>query len=398
MSENRSLILTRDDTLYWWQPGTSAPQSLEEESVRADLRSEVAARSHHVAFAVPGADCRLIDLDIAPEERKHLDASLPFMLEEAVAEDIELLHFSRSSLVDGQITVAVTEHRCMQQWQQQLGEFASAVPWLPEALLLPWESGQWVICIDSDSALLRYGRNLGTRIELDLLEPLLSSLASEHAPTEIILFGEDEEADRGRIPRLIEASTQWWRGGFASAIRLSSGDPEIDLRQGKYAEQLPYSRWWGMWRGVAIFLLAAVMLQLVSGWLDYRRLQRENVALRSEIVDVYREISPRGAISDAERQLRTQLAGLAGGAGGVSFTSILEPLAQQVAEIEGVNLVSLNFSRRTSELRVNLIAPDFAAVERLREALVQQSIEASLENSSRNGESVRARLRIGARS
>jgi type II secretory pathway component PulL len=55
----------------------------------------------------------------------------------------------------------------------------------------------------------------------------------------------------------------------------------------------------------------------------------------------------------------------------------------------------LTYSQSRGELRINLLAPDFGAVERLQSALSAQGVQATLENSSRSGDQVRARLRIG---
>ena len=70
----------------------------------------------------------------------------------------------------------------------------------------------------------------------------------------------------------------------------------------------------------------------------------------------------------------------------------------QIASADGMQLASLNYSQGSRELRINLLAPDFGAVEGLRAALTQDGLDATLENSSRSGDRVRARLRIGGRS
>jgi type II secretory pathway component PulL len=46
-------------------------------------------------------------------------------------------------------------------------------------------------------------------------------------------------------------------------------------------------------------------------------------------------------------------------------------------------------------MRVNMLAPDFDAIERIRAGLAAAGLSATLESSSRSGERVRARLRIG---
>ncbi len=114
------------------------------------------------------------------------------------------------------------------------------------------------------------------------------------------------------------------------------------------------------------------------------------------IVDQFTgRVNPRGAVVDPERQLQRQVAALRGGGGGGSFTALLAPLAEGIGAKAGLQLASLTYSQSRGELRINLLAPDFSAVERLQAALSAQGVQASLENSSRSGDQVRARLRIG---
>jgi type II secretion system protein L len=215
----------------------------------------------------------------------------------------------------------------------------------------------------------------------------------------VVIYGQDERADRELLSPPLEADVEWRRGGLGSAMLLGeTRAPVLDLRQGEYAAQLPYARWWLQWRSLAALLLVALSLHLLSGWFDYRRLERENLALRQEIESVYRGVNPRGAVVDPEKQLSRQLAGLRGSGGGGSFTALLAPLGEAIAARPDTVLASLNYSQRTAELRVNLIAPSFDEVEALRAGLVAQGYDATLENSSRSGTSVRARLRIGTRS
>lgn len=397
MSENQTLLMLRGESLVWIQPGSGDDYSLSEVAHREALLAELQRAEHQVVFAAPAADIRLLEMSIAPEERRHLDASLPFLLEESLSTDIESLHFARLNLGSDQIGVAVVEQNLMRQWLEVLGDYAQQVPWVPESLLLPRREGEWVMVFERQSALLRYGRCLGARVEHALLEPLLLSLAQESPPQRVIIYGEDEAADRAMLPATLDHPIEWRRGGFASASLLVGDGPlGPNLLQGEFAPRLPYARWWGLWRATAALVLVALVVHLLSGWLDYRRLQRENLALRAEIQAVYRELNPRGAVSDARKQLRQQLNELRGDSGGASFTALLEPLGEAISARDETVLASLNYSRRSEELRVNLLSSDFANVESLREDLAKKGYEAVLENSTRSGDRVRARLRVAA--
>jgi type II secretion system protein L len=362
----------------------------------ARFRQLLAARGSRCVFACPGAELRLLELAVTTEERRHISSSLPFMLEESLATDLEGQHFARMALDRQCYAVAIVDRALMQGWEESLGDFADALPWVPEPLLLPWEAGEWTLLVEEESALLRHGRSAGTRIELALLPALLEALLVEAPPSRVVIYGANEATDRARLPGSLEAPVEWRRGGLGAALLLSdAAQTPLNLRQGEFAAQLPYDRWWAQWRKIAAVLLVAVLAHLLSGWLDYRRLERENQVLRSEIQSVYREVNPRGAVVDAQKQLERQLAALGGADAGGSFTRMLSPLAGQLAGRSDTVLASLNYSQRNAELRVNLLAPDFAEVEALRAALLEAGFDASLESSSRSGDRVRARLRIG---
>ena len=394
MNEQRTVLCLRADALSWFAPGAAQAEPVS----AAELRARLAARrEHRVIFAVPGADTRLLELPVAREERRHLDASLPFMLEESLSADIETLHFARAPLEAGRYAVAVSAQNAMQRWRAALGDLWDKLPWVPEPLLLPWDRGAWTLVCAADNALLRYGRAAGTRLEYPLLGPLLEGLLERETPERVLVYGDDETRDRARLPAALRERCEWRRGGLGAALRRANDSaPLLDLRQGAYAPRLPYARWWRQTRALAALLLAALLLHALALWMDLRRLQRQDVALRGEIQALYREVNPRGAVVDAERQLRRQVAALRGGEVGASFSALLAPLGEAVAAGSGVLLASLNYSQRSGELRLNLLAPDFAAVETLRQRLVEAGLEASLETSSRSGERVRARLRVGA--
>lgn len=397
MSENPSVLRLQEGELQWLCAGDAGARPLADPAVAAQLRERLAGRRHPVLFAAPGADLRLQELPVTRAERRHLAAALPYTLEDSLGEDIDALHFARCDLAADRVGVAVVRRSCMDAWREQLADWPALRSWVPEALLLPWQPGQWTLVFAGEEVLLRHGRCWGATLERALLPALLEALAAEQAPQSLVLYGSDEAAERALLPAALRDGAQWRRGGLAAALLLSDpAEPRPQLLQGDYAPRLPYERWWRQWRRVAALLLAALCLQLLSGWLDLRRLQRENIALRSEIQAIYRSVNPRGAVVDAEKQLRRQLQDSGGGDSGAAFSALLAPLGELVAGQEGATLASLNFNRRSGQLRVNLLAANFGAVERIRAGLSAAGLAATLENSSRAGDQVRARLRIEA--
>ncbi|KGE05371.1 type II secretion system protein GspL [Pseudohaliea rubra] len=400
MSENLNVLRLVGGELRWYRAGsTGAPEPVSDPGVAGRLAGLLAERREAVVFAAPGEDVRLVALTVTAEEKKHLSASLPFMLEEAVAEDIEALHVAGHHRGDLAYTAMLCRHACMAAWAEALAVLPPVRCWTPEPLLLPWRAGEWCLLVEGDRALLRHGAGAGTAVERDLLPPLLEALlAGGETPDALVVYGEDQTADTALLPAALAGRCQWRRGGFAQALWLTEDGERPNLRQGEYAPRLPLGRWWTQWQRVAVVLGVAFALQLAATAADYRQLRGVNLSLREAIQTRYREAYPRGAVVDAETQLRRQLEALKGSGQSSGFTRLLARVGAVVHGQRGTAIESLNYSQRGSELRLNIRAPDFGAVERVRSGLAAAGVDAIMESSTNDGDGVRARLRVGGRS
>ncbi len=398
----RELAIIRlvGERLAWYPPGAAdGARWLDVAEERDALAAIIAQRRQAAIFAVPGEDLRLLRITVAPEERRHLDKSLPFMLEEELVEDVDELHFARVALADHELAVAVCTNACMERYREALSVLPPVGQWLPEPLLLPWQEGEWCLVLEDGRAVLRYGRSEGFCVERELLPMMLESLLqSGESPEQVVIYGDDQEADLGLMPAALQVKPQWRRGGFYAALLVADQpDPLLNLRQGDFAPRLPLERWWRQWRVAAVLLAAAFAIHLVAGWVQLRQLEAQNLALRAEIEQTYRQVIPRGMVPEPERQLRRQLDELGGTASGSGFSSLMARVGEVVSNNPGSSLVSVNYNDRAAEMRLNILAADYEEVERIRAGFVDAGLEASLENSSASGEQVRARLRIGGR-
>jgi general secretion pathway protein L len=157
---------------------------------------------------------------------------------------------------------------------------------------------------------------------------------------------------------------------------------------------LPLERWWREWRLPASFLLAAFLAQVGSSYADYRSLDADNERLRLQMDTTYRDVVPQGAISDPEKQLKRKLSGQKSGSNSAGFVVLMEQIGRVVGAQEGALIASVNFTEKVGDVRLNLYAPDFKAVESIRAGLAAKGMEADLENSNAQGEGVRARLKV----
>tara|TARA_R110002110_G_scaffold91264_2_gene237543 strand:- start:164723 stop:165922 length:1200 start_codon:yes stop_codon:yes gene_type:complete len=397
---NIAVIRLIQGRLAWYPPGASdEPRWLDDDLAAQRLRATLAQHRSRVCFAAPGTEVRLLSLTLSPEEKKHLRKSLPFMLEEQVAADIDDLHFAAGAVADDRVPVAVCERDHMERWQELLAPWPGIRQWLPEPLLLPWQHGQWCIVLEADYAIVRTGQCTGFCIERAMLEVMLEGALTDGMPSQVIIYGEQQAEDVASLPASLRENSQWRRGNLYTAMMLvTPDDAPLNLLQGSYAPQLPLQRWWRDWRAVAAVFAAALLVQLASTYVDYRQLAAENLALRAAVQDSYRQANPRGAVSDAERQLKGQLDALRGTASSSGFVSLVNEVGAVIARRSDTRIASINYSDKAGEMRMNILAGDYAAVERVRSDINAAGLEAVMESSSAQGDQVRARLRVGTRS
>lgn len=381
VSENLTVIRMSADQPQLWCAGTEMGSTIQ----LAQSLPEGAI------VALPAEQVRLIELMVLPSEARHLSRSLPFLLEEEVAEDIDDLHFASARIDENRHAVAVLRRQIMDASLDQLVQLGDPSAWYPEQLLLPWQPGDCVVLREGDRVLLRWGRFAGTAVAMTELPLLLASLTEQ--PERWVVYGEQSDAVLSMLPG--DAAIDHRTGHFAQALMLIDQDAlALNLRQGAYAPRLPLERWWRLWRPTAIAASLAIVLQVVNDTTQWQRLEAENLALREAIQTSYRKVNPRGAVVDVEKQLDRQLAGLRGeGAAGRPFTPLLASVVTAIATTGDIELATLNYSAN-GEMRMTMTAADFATVEALRGRLAKDGMTATIEGTSARGDSINARMLV----
>ena len=218
--QNVAVIRLFEGRLVWYPPGSSQePRSLDDDVARQALRATLSQRRTRVCFAVPGFDARLLSLPVTAAEKKHINRSLPFMLEEDVAVDIEDLHFAHCALDKDSLAVAVCARERMDTWREMLEEFPGISQWLPEPLLLPWREGEWCLVVEADTLILRCGPCNGFTIERDMLAPVLAALLAEREQPQAVREDARAHTEDGGMGRaaLFRLFSEGWAAAAAAA-------------------------------------------------------------------------------------------------------------------------------------------------------------------------------------
>ena len=393
--QERVIVRLLDGGPVWYPPGGDGARSLRDSAEFDRFAAIASARQAPLVFAAPGEDIALRDVEFTAGEKRHIAKSLPYLLEDEFVAPVETLHFASRPLSRLSMGVAVCSHECMAHWTEALAALPPLPLWIPEPLLLPWQEGELCVLLEADRILVRSGRNSGFGIERELAHTALDALMQGGGFETVVVYGMDPQADQSLLPDALRDRMQWRTGDFAAALMLLGENRQpLNLHQGQYASRLPLRRWWNQWRWAAGLLGAAFCLQLASTWADYSQLERENLALRQQVEAAYRKVVPRGAVADPERQLRRRLEDLRGKTQSAGFVSMMERIGRAMQAEKGAQLTGVSFNDKVGDVRLNIVVPDFKAVESIRARMASAGLSAEMENSNIRGDVVRARLKI----
>lgn len=331
-------------------------------------------------------------------EQKLLQQMLPYQLEDDLLANVDDLHFALGQPADNQVAVAIIKRQILLEW---LADFSAAGieihRLLPEAAMLPWLDKQWTLLIDEQRWLLRSGDCNGFAMEPELAVLALQLLVAEQgAPASLVLYCPQSARDgvKAALPESLRQIVLWQEADYWSVVAgVKLEQQPINLLQGEFVRSLPWKKWWRTWRVAIVLLVIALGLKLAVNIIEQQTLENRNVQLRASIEQAYRSAIPKGALMNAEKQLRRKVESIKGG-NSQSFVALLEKVATVMATVEGLTLQNVNYTEQRSEFRLTLVANSFDDIEKLRRGLEQQGLTAELTGSSAEGSKTRARLRV----
>ncbi|MDH4585343.1 type II secretion system protein GspL [Pseudomonas sp. BN415] len=315
------------------------------------------------------------------QKGRWLRQALPFAVEELLAEDVESFHLGLGgALADGRHRVFAVRRSWLAGWLELAGKLGPKPAAIQiDADLLP-EQGTQLLWLEQRWLL---GGEGSTRLGFDeqdwtYLRDACPAPRSAYAPAERnTLDGVDEWH---------EASDAY---GWLAAQKGS------DLAQGEFTlkeERQRWSRWKPLLGLVGLWLLLQWSFNLIQAW----QLQRQGDTYAAANEALYRELFPQdNKLVNLRAQFDQHLAE-ASSSGQGRLLALLGQAAQAlIAEGAQVRVQQLDFSETRGDLALQVQAPGFDALERLRERLIGSGLSVQMGSASRDPSGVSARLVIG---
>lgn len=368
-----------------------------------------ACAGRRVVLLLPGEVVLLTHATVPARNRQRMMQALPYLLEERLAQDVEVMHFAAGPRQrDGTVEVAVIERARLEDELGALRE-AGIDPdhALPDLLALPLEPGAWTVLEDGDMALVRTGLRSGFAIDLVTLAPVLAAALAETGdeeegsrPQRLLLHtARNSTLERDALealgPELVTTASDAAPIEFLAAH--AGRDPAIELLRGDFSRRERFGRTFRPWLPVAITLGVLLLVHTaILAW-DYMRLDRESTTLRAEVNRTFTETFPGQRIVDPRLQMERSLQALrgGGGGGGSGFLDVLAAAAPALQEVEGAVLQRLAW--RGGQLDVALAIGDVQALDRLVQRIQSTGgVTAEIQSASTSNGRVEARLQLRA--
>jgi general secretion pathway protein L len=348
---------------------------------------------------VPGSAIRLAYVDVPARQTAKVLQAAPYLLEEQLAEDVDLLHFAIGPRVEGRgYPVAVVSRERMEGW---LTPFRAAAlrpeALIPDLLALPWsdDSNRFSALVESGQVLLRTEAWAGLCCDFEDLHTLLDWANPAKSAILKLLIPGDQAPDFTGLDWPLEL-LPGYRTPLEALCRHLDPDHSINLLQGAYSQKADVGRMLRPWRyaaaAVMLWLLIAASTYALSTW----SLSRELKALETANLDRFQALFPNETrIVDLGAQLNQQISLLQGSGAAGGLFGLLESASRALQENAGFRLQSLQY--RDGSLYLALTGSELQALESLREWFAgQPGLGLEVQSANAGSDGVQIRLRVYA--
>lgn len=354
-----------------------------------------------VVLILPGQDIVSQQVDAELSDRKQLLKILPFELEEHIIDPVEDLHFVFGPIENETICVSYCDYDLL---MDAINEIESAGAEIQKVVVdylqLPLGEQGWSLLLENGVLIARTQKLVGFAVEQDLAPMYLSALSEQHRPERIQLYADSQEnlyALNGLLPaslkdengpELLEDEVGFW--DLIAPLEVPTGD----LRTGRLARKLPFAKWWNDFKVPSIAAAVAFVIALGTTWVGLSKAEDERRRIMAQTDEIFRQVVPKGNISDPERQLRGMLGKSSGPVGSTNVVYLISAVAPALKEFDGVEIRSLRYTGDSGELQMNLEAKTFADVENLRKKIEDKGFAAQIKSSNVVNDIQQAQIRV----
>lgn len=439
--KNRLFIQLPDDpqsALLWGEWNSDEQQWNEQgEVLAADLIS-LADKSVkcETLVIVPSSKVSRKRITTPAKQLKQIQRAVPYMLEDQLASPVDQLHFAYGKRdKSGDVDVLWTTHQQMEQWLQWFEQAEIHIDsMLSENDLLKPATDATEIILNQSFALVNQTDGKRWSCQRDLL-PMLWQTSSEDNDSESTdnsnTSADKKESDssdaKNSLDTSLEASDEhhgadgfdmlrifhvgdlesYWQDNqnviaqpltefellniFAQNVHKQS----INLLQQQYAPKKESNLQWVKYRSLVKVAGFSFLIFLVYQGSQYYVLEQERKVLRQQAEQNFQKVfarRPRGGSILGQAQRLLSRGG--GEAEQGEFLKLLNATSAKIVSLDKVKPTSITFDGRKSELRLDVLAPDYQTLNNFKSSLTDAGLLVDMSSASSQGDAYSTRLII----
>lgn len=356
-----------------------------------------------VVVLVPGSDVLLAEVVIPGNRGRIIEKSIPYALEENLAEDIGNLHFAHgSSGKTGEVPVVVVAKTKMESWLTILNDNGvEAKCIVPATMAIPFTPGQWSVVVSDRLFMLRkdsWHAYAGDINSLPFyLEAELTSDSNQQPSIQLYVDDGCSVDYEEIVPDLSPVTTD--KKPLLQFLVDGYEEKEvINLLQGAYSRHAGWRDLWKKWRLPAIAVMALFLLNITGFSFDYFKLKNENIELNNRIKAIYLKSFPGSRrVVNARAQMEQKLVELKQEVGTQSgFFEIYDKTVPLLLATSGFSLNNFRFNNGRFDFDFDI--KDLQALEKLKHNLLNiPGVAIDIKHAEASGSLVKAKIQIKSR-
>lgn len=348
----------------------------------------VLAAGCRVIVIVPATDLLLTRVTVPSRNRQRILSAVPFLLEDQLASDVELLHFVIGAPdSNGEVPTLVVEHHRMEKWLALLkSNGIEPHMMIADLSCLPQSSEHgWTVVLEEEAALVACDDDRGFAVDRDNLPLMLrgalrESADSAIAPQALRLIPVGEEREVEGLEALCEKQGVTLNRDEVAPHALTLLAQHFDekrtlnLLQGQYSRREQIGKMLRPWRAAAAMLVALMLFSGGMTVVDYFELSDEKVALQQHIDKTYLAACPGAKrVVNARVQMEQCLKKLRGGESdsGEGMLDMLASIGDALKAAGGLQLQRLSY--RSGQLDMALAINDIQGLDQLKQRIIKES-------------------------
>lgn len=395
MSELFLVRLGADESHWFWKTLQPAPeqQAKVHKGTLDDARN--ALKGQRLIVMLPGQNIARHPLEL-PLRGAKLLAAAPYALEDALAEDVDTLHFALAPQVHGRTGVYVVRRDWLAEQLERIQQLEPA----DIVSVVPEHVGLMVAEQQSGAILLATPEQAHIQTAQGLVGSLPPAAVHANQLQEEAQDGDETDVGISFISIAGASPPQ----GLSLGRRLDAADildlplkldvlRKASLLQGAFAPKNNQFGWLKAWRRPAGLAAAALLMHLATVIGGAQQFAEQTDAAYAEAESIFRQLFPQEQRIVDMRLQASQYLAQASGSGGSPVLELMDASATGLAKAPSLELQTVQY--RGGALYLSLTGKDLQALESLRNALESNpSLRLDVQSAQAGSDGVQIRLKL----